>query len=45
MDSIIHIKTNPKLSPKHIEFNKWVQSIEKLRVELQREEKKLELFS
>jgi len=43
--SIIHIKTNPNLSPKHIEFNKLVKDIEKLRIELSREEQKLEMFS
>ncbi len=43
--SLIYIKTNPKLSPKHIEFNQLVQSIDKLRNELDHEEKKLELFS
>jgi len=43
--SIIHIKTNPSLSPKHIEFNKLVKDIEKLRIELSREEQKLEMFS
>lgn len=45
MNSVIHIKTNPSLSPKHIEFNKLVHSIEKLRMELTNEEKKLEIFS
>ena len=45
MGSIIHIKTNPSLSPKHIEFNKLVQSIEKLRAELANEEQKLEVFT
>lgn len=45
MHSIIHIKTNPNLSPKHIEFNKLVKDIEKLRIELSREEQKLEMFS
>jgi len=45
MSSLIHIKTNPNLSPKHIEFNKLVIDIEKLRTELSREEEKLELFS
>lgn len=45
MSSVIHIKTNPSLSPKHIEFNKLVQTIEKLRTELTNEEKKLEIFS
>lgn len=45
MSSVIHIKTNPNLSPKHIEFNKLVQSIDKLRSELEREEKKLEIYS
>ncbi|HMR86736.1 MAG TPA: hypothetical protein PKD51_01210 [Saprospiraceae bacterium] len=45
MNSVIHIKTNPSLSPKHIEFNKLVKSIEKLRTELTNEEKKLEIFS
>jgi hypothetical protein len=45
MSSVIHIKTNPSLSLKHIEFNKLVQTIEKLRTELTNEEKKLEIFS
>lgn len=45
MSSIIHIKTNPNLSPKHIEFNRLVKDIEKLRIELSREEQKLEMFS
>lgn len=45
MHSLIYIKTNPKLSPKHLEFNKLVQIIEKLGVELNREEQKLEMFS
>jgi hypothetical protein len=45
MHSVIHIKTNPSLSPKHIEFNKLVHIIEKLRTELTNEEKKLEIFS
>jgi hypothetical protein len=45
VQSIIHIKTNPNLSPKHIEFNKLVVTIEKLRSELSREEQKLEMFS
>jgi hypothetical protein len=45
VQSIIHIKTNPNLSPKHIEFNKLVDTIEKLRSELSREEQKLEMFS
>ncbi len=45
MSSVIHIKTNPSLSPKHIEFNKLVKDIEKLRKELSHEEEKLTLFS
>ena len=45
MQSIVHIKTNPNLSPKHIEFNKLVITIEKLRTELNREEQKLEMLS
>ena len=45
MSNLIHIKSNSKLSPKHIEFNKLVQTIEKLRDELSREEQKLEIFS
>lgn len=45
MSSVIYIKTNPNLSPKHIEFNKLVQSIEKLRTELSKEEQKLEKYS
>jgi hypothetical protein len=45
VQSIIHIKTNPNLSPKHIEFNKLVKDIEKLRIELSREEQKLEMYS
>ena len=45
MHSVIHIKTNPSLSPRHIEFNKLVHTIEKLRTELTNEEKKLEIFS
>lgn len=45
MSNLIHLKSNSKLSPKHIEFNKLVQTIEKLRDELSREEQKLEIFS
>lgn len=45
MNSVIHLKTNPSLSPKHVEFNKLMQSIEKLRTELINEEKKLQIFS
>ncbi len=45
MSSVIFLQTNPDLSPKHIQFNKLVSSIAKLREELDAEEKRLELFS
>jgi hypothetical protein len=45
MNSIIHLHTNPDLSPKHIEFNRLVASIAKLRAELVAEQEKLEVFS
>lgn len=45
MESLIYIKTDHNLSPKHIAFNKLISTIEKLRAEIGQDEQKLQTFN